>query len=60
SYHMSGKSVKPSAMFFRKDGVSMGVASLDEYSIWQTTEGNIRAAKEVLEEYANKTNDPLC
>ena len=52
SYHMSGKSVKPSAMFFRKDGVSMGVASLDEYSIWQTTEGNIRAAKEVLEEYA--------
>jgi hypothetical protein len=39
-------------MFFRKDGVSMGVASLDEYSIWQTTEGNIRDAKEVLEEYA--------
>lgn len=52
SYHMSGKSRKPSGMTYRKEGISMGVASLDEYSIWQTMEENIRAAKEVLEQYA--------
>ena len=52
SYHMSGKSIKPSGMIYRKEGISMGVASLDEYSIWQTEEENIRAAKAILEQYA--------
>lgn len=51
SYHMSGKSIKPSGMTYRKEGISMGVASLDEYSIWQTEEENIKAAKEILEQY---------
>jgi len=53
SYHMSGKSIKPSGMLYRKEGISMGVASLDEYSIWQTDIKNIRAAKDILEKCVN-------
>jgi copper homeostasis protein len=48
SYHMSGKSINPSGMTYRKEGISMGVATLDEYSIWQTMEENIREVKEIL------------
>ncbi|NLK76110.1 MAG: copper homeostasis protein CutC [Clostridiales bacterium] len=53
TYHMSGKAIKPSGMTYRKEGISMGVASLDEYSIWQTVEENIRAAKDILVQFVN-------
>lgn len=49
SYHMSGKEVLESKMIYRNEHVSMGVATLDEYGIWQTREENIREAIEVLE-----------
>lgn len=48
SYHMSGKEVLNSKMFYRNESVSMGVADLDEYGIWQTSEKSIRAAVETL------------
>lgn len=49
SFHMSGKVTRDSAMVYRKEGVNMGLPSLSEFEIWQTDEGNIRAAKETLE-----------
>lgn len=49
SYHMSGKVTLDSAMRYRKSEVSMGLPSLSEYEIWQTSEENVRAAVAVLE-----------
>jgi copper homeostasis protein len=49
SYHMSGKITLDSPMKYRKAGVSMGLPSLSEYEIWQTSEAAVRAAVEVLE-----------
>lgn len=49
SYHMSGKITLDSSMRYRKEEVSMGLPSLSEYEIWQTSEENVRAAVEVLE-----------
>lgn len=51
SYHMSGKVTLDSPMKYRKADVSMGLPSLSEYEIWQTSEENVRAAVEVLEKY---------
>lgn len=48
SYHMSGKVTLDSPMRYRKEEVSMGLPSLSEYEIWQTSEENVRAAIEVL------------
>lgn len=48
AFHMSGKKVLTSNMQYRNPSVSMGTASLDEYSIWQTDENQIRAAEEAL------------
>ena len=50
SYHMSGKVTLDSPMRYRKEEVSMGLPSLSEYEIWQTSEENVRAAVEVLKE----------
>jgi copper homeostasis protein len=50
AYHMSGKIVVESAMTYRKEDVSMGVADVSEYEIWRTSEERIRAAKKMLEE----------
>ena len=47
---MSGKIVVESAMTYRKEDVSMGVADVSEYEIWRTREERIRAAKKMLEE----------
>lgn len=47
-YHMSGKITLESPMRYRKEGVSMGLSSLSEYEIWQTSEENVRAAVNVL------------
>lgn len=51
SYHMSGKVTLDSPMKYRKKEVSMGLPSLSEYEIWQTSEENVRAAVNVLKEY---------
>lgn len=51
SYHMSGKVTLDSPMKYRKADVSMGLPSLSEYEIWQTSEENVRAAVDVLETY---------
>ncbi len=50
SYHMSGKVTLDSSMRYRKEEVSMGLPSLSEYEIWQTSEENVRVAVNVLEE----------
>lgn len=49
SYHMSGKVTLDSPMKYRKSDVSMGLPSLSEYEIWQTSEDAVKAAVEVLE-----------
>lgn len=49
SYHMSGKITKDSSMIYRKEKVNMGLPSLSEFEIWQTEEGKIRAAREVID-----------
>lgn len=48
SYHMSGKITLDSPMRYRKEDVSMGLPSLSEYEIWQTSEDAVREAVEVL------------
>ena len=48
AFHMSGKTDIPSAMQFRREGVPMGLPGLDEWSIPQTSEEAVRAAKAVL------------
>ena len=50
SYHMSGKITLNSPMRYRKEEVSMGLPSLSEYEIWQTSEDAVREAVRVLEE----------
>lgn len=50
SYHMSGKITLDSKMQYRKEDVSMGVASMSEYEIWQTSPERVAAAKKVLDE----------
>ena len=48
SFHMSGKKVLESKMEYRNPNVSMGLPSLSEYEIWQTSEAAVREAVEVL------------
>lgn len=48
SFHMSGKVTLESGMKFRREGVPMGIPGMDEFSVWRTDAGRIRAAKEVL------------
>ena len=48
SYHMSGKVTLESPMKYRKADVNMGLPSLSEYEIWQTSENAVREAVEVL------------
>lgn len=48
-YHMSGKVTLDSEMEYRKEDVSMGVASMSEYQIWRTSAERVRAARQVLE-----------
>lgn len=50
SYHMSGKITLDSEMKYRKEDVSMGVASMSEYQIWRTSAERVSAAKKVLDE----------
>ena len=48
SFHMSGKQVLSSQMEYRNPHVNMGLPSLSEYEIWQTSETAVRDAKKVL------------
>lgn len=50
SYHMSGKVTLDSPMKYRKADVSMGLPSLSEYEIWQTSEEYVRAAVNVFKQ----------
>lgn len=50
SYHMSGKITLDSEMQYRKEGVSMGVASMSEYQIWRTSAERVAKVKSVLEQ----------
>lgn len=56
SYHMSGKITLDSPMVYRKSDVSMGLPSLSEYEIWQTSESAVKQAVEVLRK-ADKKRD---
>lgn len=49
SFHMSGKITRDSAMEYRKEGVNMGLPSLSEYEIWETSREKVREAKMALE-----------
>lgn len=49
AFHMSGKVSIESEMQYRKQDVSMGVASVSEYEIWRTSEKRIREARRVLD-----------
>lgn len=48
SYHMSGKCVEQSRMKYRNPDVRMGLASMNEYEIWKTSEEKVREAKQCL------------
>ena len=48
AFHMSGKADIESGMQFRREGVPMGIPGLDEWHIPQTSEENVRAARQVL------------
>ena len=50
NYHMSGKIVIDSKMRYRREEVSMGLPSLSEYDIWETSVKEIEKAVRVLEE----------
>ena len=49
TYHMSGKVTLNSEMKYRKEDVSMGIASMSESEIWRTSAERIKKAREVLE-----------
>ena len=36
-------------MTFRREGVPMGPAGFSEFEVWQTSEANIRAARQALD-----------
>lgn len=50
NYHMSGKKVIKSKMRYRNKDVSMGLPSLSEYEIWETSKEEIEKAVKVLKE----------
>jgi len=50
NYHMSGKKVTDSKMLYRREEVNMGLPSLSEYDIWETSAEEIAKAVKVLKE----------
>ncbi|WP_195983708.1 copper homeostasis protein CutC [Clostridium sp. D33t1_170424_F3] len=50
SFHLSAKKEKDSAMRYRKAGVSMGLPAMSEYTIFETDETEIAAARQILEQ----------
>lgn len=51
SYHMSGSVIKDSPMQYRQATVSMGLPSVSEYQIWESSTEKFQAAQRVLEEF---------
>ena len=49
AFHLSGKKVLDSRMIFRREGVPMGLPGFSEFEVWQTSEQNIRAARQALD-----------
>ena len=49
AFHLSGKQVLQSRMTFRRDGVPMGLPGFSEFEVWQTSEANVRAARQALD-----------
>lgn len=49
AFHLSGKQVLESRMTFRREGVPMGLPGFSEFEVWQTSEQNIRAARQALD-----------
>ena len=49
AFHLSGKQVLQSRMAFRREGVPMGLPGFSEFEVWQTSEANIRAARQALD-----------
>lgn len=49
AFHLSGKQVLQSRMTFRREGVTMGLPGFSEFEVWQTSEANIRAARQALD-----------
>ena len=50
AFHMGGKVDIPSGMIFRREGIPMGIPGLDEWHISQTSQENVRAARQALGE----------
>ena len=48
AFHMSGKKIVRSGMRYRRQGVSMGLPGLDEYSLYLTDENAVRKAADIL------------
>lgn len=53
AFHLSGKQVLQSRMTFRREGVPMGLPGFSEFEVWQTSEENIRAARQALDAIKN-------
>ena len=51
AFHLSGKQVLQSRMTFRREGVPMGLPGFSEFEVWQTSEANIRAARQALDSH---------
>ena len=49
AFHLSGKQVLQSRMIFRREGVPMGLPGFSEFEVWQTSEANVRAARQALD-----------
>lgn len=49
AFHMSGKTDVSSSMRFRREGVPMGIPGFDEWSIPQTAQGAVEAARLALD-----------
>jgi len=48
AYHMSGKETIESEMIYRKEGVPMGLPSMSEFTLWQTSQEKVKAVKTYL------------
>ncbi len=48
-FHLSAKKVLESEMRYRKEGVPMGIAGMDEYSIFRTDAQEVARARQALE-----------
>lgn len=55
AFHATGKITVPSLMEFRKEGVSMGAAGMDEYGIFRTDETEIRKLREILDTHTDES-----